>query len=117
MQVTGQDDLHRNIDVRHDGAAVGVHKIETEFVLAFILMAESHAQSDGALGMHGRELLGSNGIECAEEIEFEVLISRRIAQDCHLNVHEKTLEVDLELRESLTVTPFTLRLDWWKVSA
>src|SRR5260370_42360779 len=89
MQVTGQDDLNGNIDARHDRAAIRINKIEAKLVLAFILMTESQAQSDGALGMHGWELRGANRVERTEEIQFEVLIRRRIAEDCHLNVHPR----------------------------
>ena len=114
MQVTGQDDLHWNIDARHDRAAIRINKIEAKLVLAFILMTESQAQSDGALGVHGWELRGANCVKCPEEIQFEVLIRRRIAEDCHLNVHARTLEVELKLRESLTIRWHGVRL---KVSA
>src|SRR5438067_1289355 len=102
MQVAGQNDLHRNIDARHDRTAISIDKIETELVLPFILMAERHPQRDGALGMHGWELRCGNCVERPEQIEFQVLVRRRIAEDCYLNVHERSLSSGLRLREFLT---------------
>ena len=99
--------MHGNIDARHDRAAIGINKIQPELVLPFILMPERHAQSDGALGMHGWKLRCGNRVERPEEIEFQVLVRRRIAEDCHLNVHERSLSSGLKLREFLTH-----RLDW-----
>ena len=101
MQVAGQNDLHGNIDARHYRAAIGINKIETELVLPFILMPERYAQGDGALWMHRWELRCRNRVERPEQIEFEVLVRRRIAEDCHLNVHERSLSTGLKLREFL----------------
>jgi hypothetical protein len=48
-------------------------------VLAFIFVTEGHAQRNRALGVHRRELLGVNRVEGAEQIEFSILISCRVA--------------------------------------
>jgi hypothetical protein len=56
-------------------------------MFAFITAEEGDAQSDGALGMNRGELLSVDGIESAEQVELAIVIGRRIAQNCHLNVH------------------------------
>lgn len=87
MGVARQDDFGWEINARHDGMAVGIHKIEMELMGAFILVAEGDAQGNGALRMNGRHLLGDNGVESAEEIEFTVFLGGGIAQDSDLDVH------------------------------
>jgi hypothetical protein len=42
--------------------------------------------------MYGRELLGVNRVERAEQIQFAVGIGRRVAQNRHLNVHPGTMK-------------------------
>ena len=37
--------------------------------------------------MRGRDLLGDNGIESAQQVELAVVIGRRVAKHRHLNVH------------------------------
>jgi hypothetical protein len=37
--------------------------------------------------MYGRELLGIDRIEGPQQIQLAVVIRRRVAQNCHLNVH------------------------------
>src|SRR6516165_3266017 len=38
--------------------------------------------------MNGGELLSVNCVERAEKVQFPIIIRRRIAQDCNLNVHQ-----------------------------
>ena len=91
VRIAGQDHFHGNIDAGHDGPSVGIDKVQAQLVRAFVLVAERHAQRDGALGMHGGQLLGVNGVEGAEQIQLAIVIRGRIAQHRNLNVHPGTI--------------------------
>jgi hypothetical protein len=45
--------------------------------------------------MYGRELLRVNCVERPEQIQFAVVIGRRVAQNCHLNVHPGTSKAQI----------------------
>jgi hypothetical protein len=87
MGIAGQHDFGREIDAGHDETAVGVDEIQAEFVRAFVFVAEGDAQGDGALRVRGRNLLGDDGVERAEQVELAVFFRGGIAQNSNLNIH------------------------------
>ena len=87
VRVAGKHDFGWQIDAGHDEAAVGVHEIEAQFVLAFVFVAEGDAQGDGALRVGGGDLLSDNGVESAEKVELAVLLGGGITQNSDLNIH------------------------------
>ena len=87
VRVAGKDDFGGQINAGHDGAAVGIHEIEAQFVRAFIFVTEGDTQGDGALRVRGGDLLRDDGIESAEKIELAVFFGGSIAQDSDLDIH------------------------------
>lgn len=87
VRVAGEHDFRWQVDAGHDGAAVGIHEIEPQFVRAFVFVAERDAQGDGALRMRGRDLLRDDGVESAEKVELSVLFRGGIAQNSDLDIH------------------------------
>src|SRR5258708_1982099 len=53
--------------------------------------------------MNSRQLLGLDGIESPEQVQLAVIVRRRVAQDCNLNVHSLTLARPEAVRELLTM--------------
>jgi hypothetical protein len=82
-----ETDIGGEFDAGHDGASVFVDQIHADAVLAFFDAAKDHAKRDGALGMDSWELVGDDGVEGAEEIEFSSVIGCRVAEHGDLNVH------------------------------
>ena len=87
VHVFGQGDFDWGRREVGDGMAVGIDEVEFELVLAFVAAEEGEAQGDGALGMNGGELLGVNGVEGAQQVQFPVVVGCRVAENGHLNIH------------------------------
>jgi len=87
VAIIGKDDIGGEFDARHDGAAVFVDEVHAHLVLALLDAAEDNAQGDGTLRVHGGELMGDDGIEGAEEVEFASVISGGIAEHGYLDIH------------------------------
>ena len=87
MGIAGEHDFGGEIDSRHDEAAIGIDEIQTQFVRAFVFVAEGHAKRDGALRMRGGNLLGDDGVERAKQVQLAGFLRGCIAQDKDLNVH------------------------------
>jgi tRNA (cmo5U34)-methyltransferase len=87
IPVIGEHDVGRQFDAGHDGAAVFIDEVHTDLVLALFDPTEDDAEGDGTLGVHGGELMGDDGIERAEEVEFAGVIGGGIAKHGDLNVH------------------------------
>jgi hypothetical protein len=94
MGIAGQHHFGREIDAGHDEAAVGVDEIQAEFVRAFVFVAESDAQRDGALRVRGRNLLGDDGVKRAEQVQLAVFFRGGIAQNSNLNIHPAELSTN-----------------------
>ena len=91
IQVCRDHDLHRHVDARHDEPPVFIDEIHFHFVGAFLDLAERDSKRDRALGMYGGKMSGHDRIERAEDIELASVIGRRVAQDSHLNVHDRVI--------------------------
>ena len=87
MRIAGEHDFRGEINSGHDELAVGIDKIQAQFVRAFVFVAESDAQRDGALRVRGGNLLGDDGVKRAEQIEFAVFFGGGVAQNSNLNIH------------------------------
>lgn len=87
IAVVGEDNVGRELDAWHDGAAVFVDEVHADLVGAFLDPAEDDAEGDGTLGMNGGKLVGDDGIEGAEEVEFAAIIGGSIAEHGNLDVH------------------------------
>lgn len=85
--VVGQFHEHRHVNLLHDRLAVGVDEFERDFALALVAGHEGHAQRDRALRVRRGKFLCKNRVERAEQIQFAVVVRRRVANHRHLNVH------------------------------
>ena len=105
MGIARQDHFGGEIDAGHDEAAVGVDEIQAQFVRAFVLMAESDAQGNGALRVRGRNLLSDDGVKRAQQVELPVFFRGGIAQNSDLNIHPAEIkhEIGQMARISLSV--------------
>ena len=88
VHIFGQGNIDGNgWEIGHDRASIRVHEIEAQVALAFLAVEEGHAQSDRALWVNRWKLLRVDGVESAQQIQFAVVIGRRVAENCHLDVH------------------------------
>ena len=67
------------------GRAEGLAEGEAKSLLRLL---EHHAERDGALRVHGRELRGEDRVEGAQDVQLAAVVRRRITQDRHLNFHK-----------------------------
>ena len=88
-EVLGQLDVEGRLHGGDDGMAILVDKKDADFVEAFLLLAKEDAEGDGALRVNGREGTSDDGIKCAEEAEFSVVIDCGIAEGGDLDFHEE----------------------------
>jgi hypothetical protein len=88
IAIGGEAHIGGQFDAGHDGTTVFVDEVHAHAVLAFLDAAEDQAEGNGALGMNGWELVGDDGIEGAEEIEFTAVIGGGVAKHGDLNIHK-----------------------------
>jgi hypothetical protein len=88
IAIVGKHDIRRELDAGHDGATVFVDKVHAYLVRSLFDAAEDNAEGDRTLRVDGRELMGDDGIECAEEVEFAGVIGGGIAEHGYLNIHD-----------------------------
>jgi hypothetical protein len=87
IPVGWEPDIGRQFDTGHDGTSVFIDKVHTHAVGSFFDATEDKPQGDRTLGMNSRQLMGDDGVEGAEEIEFAGIISGGVAEHCNLNIH------------------------------
>ena len=96
MHVFWQRNVHRDRrEIAHDRGAVGIDEIEVKVVLALVGAEKRDTQRDRALRMNGGKLLRVNRVKGAEEIQLAVVIGRRVAQHCHLNIHPAVIKTGI----------------------
>jgi hypothetical protein len=86
-EVVGELDVEGGLHGRNDGVAVFIDEKDADGVEAFLFLAKEDAQGDGALGVHGWERPGDDGVEGAEEAKFTFVIDRGIAKGGDLDFH------------------------------
>jgi hypothetical protein len=87
MHVVRQRHFNRDFDAGHDGTSVGVDEVKLELARALVAGEKRDAQRDRALRMHGGQLWREDRVERAEQVQFAVVLGRRVAEHRHLNVH------------------------------
>lgn len=90
MRIAWEHDFRGQIDAGHDEPAIGIDKVQPDFVRTLIFMAKGDAQGDGTLRVRGGDLLGDDGVKGAEKVQLAIFLSGRVAQDRNLNVHRRT---------------------------
>jgi hypothetical protein len=89
VAIVGEANVNGQFDAGHDGAAIFVDEIHADAVGAFLDPAEDKAEGDGALGVDGGQLMGDDGVEGAQEIEFAGVIGGGVTEHGDLNVHSE----------------------------
>jgi len=109
MGIARQHHFRRQIDPRHDESAVGIHEIQANLVRALVLVAEGDAQGNGALRVRGRDLLGDDGIERAEQAQLPVFLGSGIAQNRNLNIHPQHIRHEFHQLARISLRPAVAR--------
>ena len=79
----------------HNRVSVRIHKVQLQVVFALVAAGKGDPQGDGALRMDRWQLLGVDGVECPQQVQLAIVIRRRVAQHCHLNVHPATMKTQV----------------------
>jgi hypothetical protein len=87
IAVGREPDIGRQFDAGHDGTSIFVDEVHAHAMGPFLDATKDKAQGDGTLGMNGRQLVGNDGVEGAEQIEFTGIIGRGIAEHGNLDIH------------------------------
>jgi hypothetical protein len=85
----------------HNELAVFVDEIDLQIVMPLLHAVEHDSQGHGALRMQHRELAREDSVKCAKQIEFPVVIGRRIAQNRHLNGHATIYDLGFTIYERI----------------
>ena len=88
-EIVGERDIEGCLHGWNNRVAVLIHEKNGDGVEAFLLLAKEDAEGDGALRVNGREGTSDDGIKCAEEAEFSVVIDCGIAEGGDLDFHEE----------------------------
>ena len=87
MHVIGQRHFHRDGWELRYGAAIRVHEVERQGVLALVSARKGDAQRNRALRVDRGELLRVNGVERPQQVQLAIVIGRSVAQNGYLNIH------------------------------
>src|SRR5215472_14975028 len=74
VQFAGNNHVDGHVNVGHDQPPILIHKVHFDLVGTFLDLAEGQQQGNGALRVHGRQLTGDDGVECAKDVQLPSII-------------------------------------------